>query len=65
MRDLQLLDKGQTYKQLKPSYIIFICPFDTLGAEKHIYTFQNICREDHRIVLRDKTTKIFCKKLSA
>lgn len=29
--DLQLLDKGQTYKRLKPGYIIFICPFDTFG----------------------------------
>ena len=26
--DLQLIDKGQHYKLLKPSYIIFICPFD-------------------------------------
>ncbi len=59
MLDLQLLDKGQTYKQLKPSYIIFICPFDTFGAGRHIYTFQNLCREDHQIVLGDETTKIF------
>ena len=51
MLDLQLLDKGQTYKQLKPSYIIFICPFDTFGAGRHLYTFQNFCREDYRIVL--------------
>lgn len=59
MLDLQLLDKGQTYKWLKPSYIIFICPFDTFGAGKHIYTFQNICKEDHTILLGDETTKIF------
>lgn len=59
MLDLQLLDKGQTYKQLKPSCIIFICPFDTFGAGRHIYTFQNLCREDHSIVLGDETTKIF------
>ena len=59
MLDLQLLDKGQTYKQLKPSYIIFICPFDTFGAGRHLYTFQNFCREDYRIVLGDETSKIF------
>ena len=59
MLDLQLLDKGQTYKQLKPSYIIFICPFDTFGAGRHIYTFQNLCREEHRIILGDEATKIF------
>ena len=31
MLDLQLIDKGQTYKKLKPSYVIFICPFDLLA----------------------------------
>ena len=40
MLDLQLLDKGQTYKRLKPSYIIFICLFDTFGKGRHIYTFE-------------------------
>lgn len=29
--DLQLIDKGQSYKKLKQSYIIFICPFDLYG----------------------------------
>lgn len=31
MIDLQMIDKGQPYKKLKPSYIIFICPFDAFG----------------------------------
>ena len=59
MIDLQMIDKGKSYKQLKPSYIIFICPFDVFHMERHIYTFENICREDKRISLRDGTTKIF------
>ena len=42
MLDLQLLDKGQTYKRLKPSYIIFICLFDTFGKGRHIYTLSLI-----------------------
>lgn len=46
--DLQLIDKGQAYKKLKPSYIIFICPFDVFGRGRHIYTFENTCREDQR-----------------
>ncbi len=29
------------------------------GAGRHIYTFQNLCREDHRIILGDEMTKIF------
>ena len=59
MIDLQMIDKGQAYKQLKPSYIIFICPFDTFGKGRHIYTFQNICKEDTSILLDDGAAKIF------
>lgn len=59
MIDLQTLDKGRHYKQLKPSYIIFICTFDLFGKGRHIYTFENICKEDNSIPLGDGTTKIF------
>ncbi len=59
MIDLQLIDKGEHYKKLKPSYIIFICLFDLFGKGRHIYTFQNLCREDKDIALEDGTTKIF------
>jgi len=59
MIDLQLIDKGESYKKLKPSYIIFICPFDLFGKGRHIYTFENICKEDKDIPLEDGTTKIF------
>ncbi len=57
--DLQLIDKGESYKKLKSSYIIFICPFDLFGKGRHIYTFENICKEDKDITLEDGTTKIF------
>ena len=59
MIDLQLIDKGQHYKLLKPSYIIFICPFDVFGRGKHIYTFENVCKEDKEIFLGDGAVKIF------
>ena len=57
--DLQLIDKGQSYKALKPSYIIFICLFDLFEKGRHLYTFENICKEDKDIALGDGTTKIF------
>ena len=57
--DLQLIDKGQHYKLLKPSYIIFICPFDAFHQGRHIYTFENLCKEDHNIALEDGAVKIF------
>lgn len=59
MIDLQLIDKGQSYKKLNQSYIIFICPFDLYGKGRHIYTFENVCKEDTSICLKDGTTKIF------
>ena len=59
MLDLQMIDKGQSYRRLKPSYVIFICPFDMFAKGRHMYTFENICKEDHNITLGDETTKIF------
>ena len=44
---------------LKPSYIIFICSFDVFKKGRHIYTFENICKEDKSLNLGDDTTKIF------
>ncbi len=59
MIDLQLIDKGQLYDELKRSYVIFICPFDFYGKGRHMYTFENICREDGRISMGDEAVKIF------
>lgn len=59
MMDLQLIDSGQPYKKLNQSYVIFICPEDVFGKNRHIYTFENICREDPGIKLRDGAIKIF------
>ena len=59
MIDLQMIDKGQSYKKLNPSYVIFICQFDIFDAGRHIYTFENICKEDKNIPLGDGAIKIF------
>lgn len=59
MIDLQLVDAGQHYKKLNKSYIIFICPFDLYGEGRHIYTFENICKEDNNITMGDEAVKIF------
>ena len=59
MIDLQLIDKGQLYDELKRSYVIFICPFDLYGKGRHIYTFENVCKEDGSISMGDEAVKIF------
>ena len=58
MIDLNILEKGEDYKNLKQSYIIFICTFDLYGKGRHIYTFENRCLEDYEIGFGDETTKI-------
>jgi len=57
--DLQLIDAGQYYKKLNQSYVIFICSFDVFGKGRHIYTFENICKEDNSVSLGDGAVKIF------
>lgn len=59
MIDIQLIDKGQHYKNLNRSYIIFICTFDAFAKGRHIYTFENICKEDNSISMGDESVKIF------
>lgn len=59
MIDLQELNKGEAYWELKQSYVIFICTFDLFGEGRHRYTFENVCLENGEIRLHDGTTKIF------
>ena len=59
MMDWQIIDKGEYYKKLNKSYIIFICLFDVYGKGRHRYTFENMCKEDKSISMGDDTAKIF------
>lgn len=56
--DLDLISKGDDYKKLAKSYIIFICTFDLFGTGRHKYTFETVCIEDNNIKLNDDTNKI-------
>ena len=61
MIDTTMLKKGKKndYSKLKKSIIIFICPFTIFGGKRQIYTFNNYCKENKKIELKDLTTKIF------
>lgn len=63
MIDMEILDKGKSYKELKPSYIIFICTFDPFHEELPMYTFRHRCVEKEGLELGDQSTKLFlnCK----
>ena len=64
MIDIDNLMKGEEYKNLKDSYILFICKDDPFKDEKEnhfglpCYTFRNICAENSTVNLDDKTIKV-------
>ena len=58
MIDLNILEKGDNYKNLKRSFVIFVCTFDLFGEGRHIYTFENRCIQNTELGLGDDTTKI-------
>ena len=57
--DLNNLKKGKAYDELKNSYVIFICTFDPFGKNLSKYTFENICRENTDLYLKDGAYKVF------
>lgn len=57
--DLDLISAGQPYTALRKTFVIFICTFDPFKDGRHIYSFENICRENTAITLGDETAKIF------
>ena len=59
MIDLNTIEKGESYRKLKESYVIFICTFDPFEKGKAKYTFENLCVEDKELRLKDGTRKIF------
>lgn len=53
------IKRGQKYKNLKESIVIFVCAFDMFGKNYSIYTFETICKEDRTIQLNDKRKTVF------
>ncbi|MBQ9812289.1 MAG: Rpn family recombination-promoting nuclease/putative transposase [Thermoguttaceae bacterium] len=58
MIDVNVLDKGADYRELKKSFVIFICTFDFFKKNRYKYTFVNQCQEDDNLYLGDETTSI-------
>jgi len=56
--DMDSLQKGSVYTQLKETYILFICTNDPFGRDLPVYTFKNRCIEDEQVSNDDKSTKV-------
>ena len=59
MIDMNLIERGAKYKELKLSFVIFICLKDPFGYHLPVYRFENICVQNRDILLRDEAIKVF------
>ena len=57
--DLNFLEKGKDYRELKKSYVIFFCKENPFKKGRHLYRFENFCNEDKELSLGDDTTTVF------
>ena len=57
--DLNQIEKGADYDELKNNMVIFICTFDHFGKGLPVYTFSNRCKEALELELGDGTSKVF------
>ncbi len=51
-----MLQKGQPYDLLPPTFIIFICVFDFFEQSNYVYTFKKCCLENRELELPDEAT---------
>ena len=59
LMDLDTLEKGQHYRTLKQSYVVFICTEDIFKHGLYRYSFENKCEEVEGLKLQDGTYKVF------
>ncbi len=50
--DMEQISKGQSYSQLKDTYVIFLCTFDPFKEGRSIYTFESY-DINHQLKLHD------------
>ena len=58
MIDLDILEKGADYAQLKKSYVIFVCTFDLFEENRPVYTFENRCVQNTNLALKDEAITV-------
>ena len=56
--DVDILTPGEDYKDLKSSYVIFICNYDPYKDNRYIYSFENRCIQDTELTFGDEALKV-------
>ena len=57
--DVDNFKKGKDYNRLKETFIIFICTSDPFDKDLPCYSFENICKEDKDLSLKDGKYTLF------
>lgn len=59
MIDMNMIERGARYKDLKQSFVIFICLKDPFNNCFPVYRFENVCIQDKNLFLKDEAIKVF------
>ena len=57
--DINQLERGQNFDELRPSYVIFICTFDPFGQSRYQYSFRNGVPGDGQGIARRSVQTVF------
>ena len=62
---MDMLRRGMKYRELRKSYVIFICTFDPFGKGFPVYHFTYRCKEDGNLEMGDLTENIYLNARAA
>ena len=62
---MDMLKRGMEYRELRQSYVIFICTFDPFGKGLPMYHFTYRCKEDDTLEMGDLTENIYLNAKAA
>ena len=62
---MDMLKQGMKYRELRKSYVIFICTFDPFGKGLPMYHFTYRCKENNALEMGDLTENIYLNARAA
>ncbi|MGN0720376.1 MAG: Rpn family recombination-promoting nuclease/putative transposase [Anaerovoracaceae bacterium] len=62
--DLEALSQGKPYRELPRSYVIFICTYDYMKADRPVYIFENFDRQNGLLLGDESFTILLNSKCS-
>ena len=57
--DMERMQSGSRYSELRPTFVIFFCPFPLFDGEQCVYRFPRICANHPSLTLPDESELIF------